>query len=127
MEGREIQLPGSNHVSLSYLNHLSKLGNALPRRVEEITSKGVESQVYTLATGLAHDFVHEAVVAGVEDAVSGEIECLHQILGLFVAADGGVDVCLEGLCELQGSEADASAGTVDENRLYIYVRRLAFL
>ena len=117
LKDAEIQLAGTDEISLANLDHHAEHSDALPGSVQELARQGVEREVDAFAIRLAQDVVNEGRVAGVEDAVSRQTKRLHEIRDLFFIAYRGVDLGANHLRKLDGREADTTTGTVDENGL----------
>lgn len=113
------QLGTSSEITLSNLNHGAKVGDTLPRSVQERTRQRVEDNIHTPVVGCVLDITQERGISGIEDVRAGDVVVLNEVLGLFLVADSAVDLSTKHLSDLDGSEADTTASRVDENGLMI--------
>jgi hypothetical protein len=74
-----VQFPVLREISLPQLNHLAKLGYALPGCMEQFSRERVQDQVDTPSVGRSHHVIEEARVARIEDTITRETEGLIQI------------------------------------------------
>ena len=116
-EDVHVKLSRPQEVSLANLNHLAKLGNTSPSCVKQLARKGVEDKVNSNTASLSEDSFDKCVVAGVEDPISRDAKGVHEVVDLYLAANCDVDLGSKHSCDLDGRDAYATTGTVDENRL----------
>ena len=118
-ERREIELPGAEHVSPTHVKHSSKLGDALPGRVQEVAGQRVECYIDTPAPGLLLYALHKARVSEVEDAVCRDAQTLREMVSLVITFDCRKGLGSSHLGNLQGSQPDVAAGVMYEYRLIV--------
>lgn len=91
-ENVHIKFSGAHEISLSNLNHLSKLGNTSPSCVKQFARERVEHEVNSNTASLSEDSFDKGVVARVEDSVSWDAKGAHEVVDLDFAADCDVDL-----------------------------------
>lgn len=123
----------AHEVSFANLQHLSKLGNAFPGGVQELSGERVQHEIDTASSSGGKHACEEGSISRVEDAVLRNLKCLLQIPCLFLVADGHKDLHLSASCrqlindisylgtdhpaQLDSRESHTSASGVDQDGL----------
>jgi hypothetical protein len=85
--------------------------------VEQLARERVQDDVHAPAVRLAHDIWEERRAARVEDVAPRDVEGAYQVVDLVVGADGSKDAGAHHAADVDGGDANATAGRVDQDCL----------